>query len=285
MARSPFHLLCLLFLLLAAPAAAQQPWTQFLDQNNCAMKRNGWMAVAQNNPGFGWRLAEGAQNSATFAEAVARLDAMRLGLAPGGSPEFRNYCCRVLIWENTQTGQVAITEDDQTAGFGWQLSSLNRPVQCCEDAAFAIGADPLGCTSVALLSAPGSVVTITPTGPVAQSGPITIQTNPPIVVASAQPQQPKYQAGTYLGCFNDPNNPFDLDGYLERSGANTPQRCVATCAAQGFPFAGVQYGQSCLCGNSYGNHGTSDRCNMPCTGDSSQVCGGYNSNSVYATGL
>jgi hypothetical protein len=282
------YLLCVAFLLLGAlPAAAQQPWTQYLDQNHCAMTRGGWMAIAQSNPGFGWAYAPGAANSNTFAEAAAWLDVLRLSLAMGpgnNSPNFRDYCCQVDIWENAQTGQVSITLDGQPAGFGFALSALNQPLMCCEDAAFAIGADPLGCTGVPLMSVPGAVVVVTPTGgPISVTGPVTIPSNPPVQVASMQ--QPQQPAGTYLGCFNDPNNPFDLDGYLERSAANTPQSCVATCYNQGFPFAGVQYGQSCLCGNSYGNFGTSDRCNMPCTGDPSQVCGGYNSNSVYATGL
>jgi hypothetical protein len=89
----------------------------------------------------------------------------------------------------------------------------------------------------------------------------------------------------FIGCFKDPNSPYDLDGHLERSSNNTPQRCVETCRAKGFAYAGVQYGQSCLCGNSYGKFGPADNCNMKCTGDSSQICGGYNSNSVYGTGV
>jgi hypothetical protein len=88
-----------------------------------------------------------------------------------------------------------------------------------------------------------------------------------------------------IGCFKDPNNPFDLDGFLERSGSNTPQHCVETCRTKGFAYAGVQYGESCLCGNAYGRFGAADNCNMACTGDSSQTCGGINSNMVYSTGL
>jgi hypothetical protein len=286
MARSPFRFLCVLFLLLlgALPAQGQQ-WTQYLDQNHCAMARSGWMAIAQSNPGFGWAYAPGAANSNTFAEAAAWLDVLRLSLAMGpgnNAPNFRDYCCQVDIWENAQTGQVSITLDGQPAGFGFALSSLNQPLMCCEDAAFAIGSDPLGCTGVPLMSVPGSVVSMTPAGPVAATGTVTIPTNPPVVVAGGT--GPQHPAGTYLGCFNDPQSPFDLDGYLERSAQNTPQSCIQTCYNQGFAFAGVQYGQSCLCGNSYGKTGAADRCNMPCTGDSSQVCGGYNANSVYATG-
>ena len=89
---------------------------------------------------------------------------------------------------------------------------------------------------------------------------------------------------TLLGCFKDPNNPFDLDGYLERSSQNTPQNCVQICRARGFAYAGVQYSESCLCGNTYGQFGAAANCDMPCTGDASQICGGMNSNMVYATG-
>jgi WSC domain len=109
----------------------------------------------------------------------------------------------------------------------------------------------------------------------------------PSAAAGAGPAVSARPAGTasrYLGCFKDPNNPFDLDGYLERSAANTPQRCVRLCREKGFAYAGVQYGQSCLCGNGYGKFGVADNCNYPCTGDAGQMCGGYNSNSVYSTG-
>jgi hypothetical protein len=91
-------------------------------------------------------------------------------------------------------------------------------------------------------------------------------------------------APRYLGCFRDPNRPFDLDGHLERSAHNTPERCVQTCAARGFRYAGLQYGESCLCGNSYGRFGAAPSCQMPCTGNSRQACGGPNANAVFSTG-
>ncbi len=86
-----------------------------------------------------------------------------------------------------------------------------------------------------------------------------------------------------IGCFKD-TSAFDLNGYLERSPQNTPQRCIAICQARGFAYAGVQYGESCLCGNSYDAFGPADNCNMACTGDPNQICGGYNANNVFATG-
>ncbi|MBL8343148.1 MAG: WSC domain-containing protein [Rubrivivax sp.] len=91
-------------------------------------------------------------------------------------------------------------------------------------------------------------------------------------------------APRYLGCFRDPNRPFDLDGFLVRSAQNTPERCIQTCAAKGFKYAGVQYGESCLCGNSYGRFGAAPACNVPCTGNAGQACGGPNANAVFSTG-
>jgi hypothetical protein len=94
---------------------------------------------------------------------------------------------------------------------------------------------------------------------------------------------PQHATGDYLGCYAD-TSVFDLDGFLERSQTNTPENCVATCAAKGFAYAGVQYGESCLCGDSYGRYGEAGNCDFQCTGDPGEICGGYNANSVYATG-
>ncbi len=86
----------------------------------------------------------------------------------------------------------------------------------------------------------------------------------------------------YIGCYKD-TSAFDLNGFLQVSQTNTPQACIATCLGKGFAFAGVQYGQSCLCGNSYGKYGKADNCNYKCTGDSGQICGGYTANNIYST--
>jgi len=83
-----------------------------------------------------------------------------------------------------------------------------------------------------------------------------------------------------MGCFKD-TSAFDLSGYLERSRANTVQNCINICANRGFKYAGLQYGESCLCGNSYGRYGPANNCNMACTGFPQQLCGGYSANLVY----
>ena len=49
---------------------------------------------------------------------------------------------------------------------------------------------------------------------------------------------------------------------------------------QGYKFAATQSGTTCVCGDTYGQYGRTDGCNLPCAGDYSQVCGGENTNSV-----
>lgn len=88
----------------------------------------------------------------------------------------------------------------------------------------------------------------------------------------------------YIGCFKDTPD-FDLNGFLERSQSNTPEACIATCRLKGFAYAAVQYGESCLCGNTYGKYGAADNCDYKCTGDGGKICGGYNANSVFGTGI
>ena len=184
------------------------------------------------------------------------------------------------MWSNPSSSAFTIVGEGKTPGGGFTMP-IGSPM-CCEDAVAIAGFDPFGCSSVALVSVPGAIVTLTPIGPVSPSGPITIPTTPPtVVLAMVTPPT----GGTYLGCFVDTNSPYNLDGYLERSASNTPERCVNTCREKGFRFAGVEYGQSCLCGNSYDRYGPADNCDMQCTGDQSKICGGFNANSVYSTGL
>ncbi|MGD0525634.1 MAG: WSC domain-containing protein [Polyangiaceae bacterium] len=92
-------------------------------------------------------------------------------------------------------------------------------------------------------------------------------------------------AGTgpkYLGCYND-SATRDLPYNAYSSSSNTVELCVATCKAAGYAYAGAQYGSQCFCGNSYGGQGTSTNCNMACSGNGAETCGGSYANSVYAT--
>jgi hypothetical protein len=65
--------------------------------------------------------------------------------------------------------------------------------------------------------------------------------------------------------------------------SKTLEDCNAHCKS--FKVFGVQYGGTgCFCGNSFGSQGEAPQssCNMTCQGNSSEICGGPNLNSVWA---
>lgn len=84
----------------------------------------------------------------------------------------------------------------------------------------------------------------------------------------------------------------------------TVEKCLDACLAQDFALAGVEYGMECCltfsatdhtlytekyllgCGNAdlYGRHRLSPGssfCNLPCTGNPAEICGGYNALNIY----
>ncbi|KAJ7726258.1 WSC domain-containing protein, partial [Mycena maculata] len=62
----------------------------------------------------------------------------------------------------------------------------------------------------------------------------------------------------------------------------TAEKCTGACQAKGFSCAGTEYAKGC--GNSMTSTPvTGADCNMPCTGNSTQICGGGNHISVTAS--
>ena len=64
-----------------------------------------------------------------------------------------------------------------------------------------------------------------------------------------------------------------------------PLWCASQCRAAGYTYAGVQFGNECYCGNSYGSLGTAASagrsCNMACPGATGTTCGGNQTNDIY----
>ncbi len=61
------------------------------------------------------------------------------------------------------------------------------------------------------------------------------------------------------------------------------QTCIEYCSGQGYYYAGTQWGSECWCGaedSAYDTYGPGT-CDYPCSGDDSQICGGYYAMSVY----
>uniref|UniRef100_A0A182NJI0 protein xylosyltransferase n=1 Tax=Anopheles dirus TaxID=7168 RepID=A0A182NJI0_9DIPT len=92
-----------------------------------------------------------------------------------------------------------------------------------------------------------------------------------------------------LGCFRDEKDFRLLSGYFTTFKTNnSPERCIRVCLQSGYPFAGVQYGYECFCGDEEPKASAKlpdSSCNIKCTGDAKQACGGYFTINVYETGI
>ncbi len=91
---------------------------------------------------------------------------------------------------------------------------------------------------------------------------------------------------SYLGCFKDSGDPFgtenrDLNGLFVSKSDMTVKKCINLCKSKGFKYAGVEYGSQCFCGNSYGKYGKADNCNMKCSGNANEICGGFWAINIY----
>ena len=121
----------------------------------------------------------------------------------------------------------------------------------------------------------------------------------------------------FLGCYNDHvKTHFDAPPHLTRKGGapcdlnasvnaneactngdpnapgakgpiSTPPMTNEVCNqyCQKYKYFGTQNGKACHCGNSYGSMGKAKKdsaCSATCEGDSTEMCGGPNLNTVYS---
>ncbi|KAJ6495160.1 WSC-domain-containing protein [Mycena sanguinolenta] len=62
----------------------------------------------------------------------------------------------------------------------------------------------------------------------------------------------------------------------------TVESCLDACAAGGFILGGVEFGEECYCGNALlYEYGSSEACDMPCSGNASEFCGGPDALNLY----
>ncbi|KAF9819402.1 hypothetical protein IEO21_02145 [Rhodonia placenta] len=81
------------------------------------------------------------------------------------------------------------------------------------------------------------------------------------------------------GCYTDHEGLRTLLGPSSTITSMTIESCIEFCGDQDglYVYAGVEDGQQCWCGNGIENLGepaASSNCDMACTGDSSEICGG-----------
>jgi hypothetical protein len=109
----------------------------------------------------------------------------------------------------------------------------------------------------------------------------------PTISASAAP--PVVISGyKYQGCYLDGYNGRDLSFQQPDNQELTQESCIATCAGLGYSIAGMEYAVQCFCDNFLYNGASlaanQADCNVPCPGNTAEMCGAGNRLSVFAVG-
>ncbi|KAJ9634674.1 hypothetical protein H2204_006123 [Knufia peltigerae] len=91
---------------------------------------------------------------------------------------------------------------------------------------------------------------------------------------------------SYTGCGTDNYYTRILTGASESNDQMTNEACVAFCDSKGFSVAGTEYSKECYCGDSIPASGMPvpgvvGNCQMKCSGDESEFCGGSALISLY----
>ncbi|KAA1470602.1 WSC-domain-containing protein [Dentipellis sp. KUC8613] len=86
-----------------------------------------------------------------------------------------------------------------------------------------------------------------------------------------------------LGCYSDSVIQHALSAQMDADEA-TVESCTSACFESGFTYAGLEYGGGCFCHNELDRFAAptkSSKCNIPCAGNSAQICGGIASLTMY----
>jgi hypothetical protein len=93
---------------------------------------------------------------------------------------------------------------------------------------------------------------------------------------------------TYQGCYTDNNASGRALMYQQPDNTSmTVESCISVCSGLGYTIAGMEYSKQCFCDNyiRYSPSVLADgKCNMPCSGNSGEMCGAGNIVSIYSNG-
>lgn len=87
----------------------------------------------------------------------------------------------------------------------------------------------------------------------------------------------------HIGCHTEATTGRALSRQISLE-STTVEACVEACAAEGLPFAGVEYSSECFCGESLKSSAVrapAADCYLPCSGNRTEVCGGNSRLNVY----
>lgn len=136
-----------------------------------------------------------------------------------------------------------------------------------------------------MASLTGVTVTLLGTLSVVAQG-STATTQSPTASASVQASASVYPGSatySYLGCYNETTGNPDLGNVRALAGGNmtasnsmTVEQCMAFCGSN--KYAGLEYGRECWCSdtlNSFAQKLPDLNCSLTCSGDKTEVCGGF----------
>ncbi|KAI9439357.1 WSC domain-containing protein [Lactarius indigo] len=86
---------------------------------------------------------------------------------------------------------------------------------------------------------------------------------------------------TSQGCYSDSPSSRALHAKVD-AGDTTVESCIAACQADEHMLAGVEFGQECCAHGNFRPFPDNAYCNMPCQGDSTELCGGAGRINVYS---
>ena len=85
-------------------------------------------------------------------------------------------------------------------------------------------------------------------------------------------------------CYKDSSNRILKSRHkIAGDSSLTIEKCQEFCFEKNYLYAGVQYANECFCGNAINPKilGPKTDCNYACSGDSSQICGGFWRMNIY----
>lgn len=153
---------------------------------------------------------------------------------------------------------------------GYQFAGLEFGQECwCSDA-LENGASLSSSSSACTTQCAGDSTTVC--GGVSA---LNLYQNPTLSWSTSRPIVGGYQ---WQGCLVDSANRLLDKAYLSTPDMTVP-KCTSFCASKNLPYAGLENGGQCYCGDSITP--TSQQCYTPCAGDKTTNCGGPWALAVY----
>ena len=150
----------------------------------------------------------------------------------------------------------------------------------------AVPSPSVAASSSALASSSSVQVIVAPPTPTPTPSPTPTPTPSSSSVAVSSSAAPRKTGWQLEGCYTDGTGGRTLTAGTAVAGGMTNAKCQAACRSAGYIFAGTEYAGECYCDNSLKGTGApapdgNAGCNMACSGNATEMCGGPNRLTLY----